>query len=54
MASLAQLEVKHPHFKTVIHRKANLRETRHFSNIVTKGNTLIWIAVHVDLHRQQN
>ena len=54
MPSLAQLQVKHPHFKTVIHRKLNLRETWHFCNIVTKGNTLIWIAVHADLHGQEN
>ena len=54
MPSLAQLQVKYLHFKTVIHRKLNLRETLHFSNIVTKGNTSILIAVHVDLHRQDN
>ena len=54
MASLAQLQVKYPHFKTVVHRKLNLRQIRHFCNIFTKGNTLIWIAVHADLHRQDN
>ena len=54
MPSLAHLQVKHPHFKTVIHRKPNLRETQHFCNIVIKGNTSIWIAVHADLHRQEN
>ena len=54
MPSLVQLQVKHPHFKSVIHRKLNLRETQHFCNIVIKGNTLIWIAVHADLHRQEN
>ena len=48
MPSLVQLQVKHPHFKTVIHRKLNLRETQHFCNIVIKGNTLILIAVHAD------
>ena len=53
MPSLAQLQVKHPHFKTVIHRKPNLRETQDFCNIVIKGNTLIQIAVHADLHRQE-
>ena len=54
MPSLAQLQVKHPHFKTVIHRKPNLRETQHFCNIVIKGNTSIWTVVHADLHRQEN
>ena len=54
MPSLAQLLVKYPHFESVVHRKLNLRETRHFCNIITKGNTLIQIAVHVDLHRQDN
>ena len=48
MPSLVQLQVKHPHFKTVIHRKLNLRETQHFCNIVIKGNTSILIAVHAD------
>ena len=28
--------------------------TLHFCNFVTKGNTLIWIAVHADLYRQEN
>ena len=55
MPSLAQLQVKHPHFKTVIHRKLNLRETWHFCNIVTKGTLEhMNFAVHADLHRQEN
>ena len=54
MPSLGQLQVKNPHFKTVIHRKPNLREIQHFCNIAIKGNTLIWTAVHADLHRQEN
>ena len=54
MPSLVQLQVKHPNFKTVFHRIPNLRETWHFCNIVTKGNTLIQTCVHADLHRQEN
>ena len=31
-----------------------MRETWHFFNIVIKGNASIQIAVHADLHRQEN
>ena len=54
MPSIAQLQVKYPHFDSVIHKKLNLREKWHFCNIVTKGNTSIQIAIHADLQRQDN
>ena len=54
MPSLAQLQVKYPHFKTVIHRKLSLTETQHFCNIITKRKTSIWIAFHADLHGKEN